>query len=104
MHEIMRLYENRSWKQYFQIDDWEVSEKQLLEVIQQHSGSISKPTADQLGLSVGKLRILITNMGLGSQVNSIRKRFRRRPADFTNELDYSSKWHVFERILPAGYR
>lgn len=104
IRDIMRLYENRSWKQHFQGGDWEVSEKRVLSVITKQCGSISKPSADQLGLSVGKLRTLIVNMGLGCRVNSIRKQFHRRPADFTKEAVYSDRWHVFERILPAQYQ
>lgn len=104
IREILTLYENRSWKQHFASFDWEISEQRLLDVITKNDGSISKPTAEKLGLPVGKLRTLIINMGLGFQVNSVRKQFHRRPADFSNEAMYSDHWHVFERMLPARYR
>ncbi len=104
IRDVLTLYENRSWKEHFVSLDWELSETHLLETITKNNGSISKPTAEQLALSVGKLRNLIINMGLGSQVNAIRKHFHRRPADFSNELEHSDRWHIFERLLPANYR
>ena len=104
IRDVLKLYEKRSWKEHFTCDDWEISEKRLLYAVHKNNGSISKPTAEKLGIPVGKLRSLITNMGLSSQVNSVRKKFRRRPADFSNEIVHTDCWHVFERVLPAGYR
>ena len=104
IRDVLKLYEKRSWKEHFACDDWEISEKRLLDAVQKNNGSISKPTAEKLGIPVGKLRSLITNMGLSCQVNSVRKKFRRRPADFSNEIVHTDCWHVFERVLPAGYR
>lgn len=104
IREIMRLYEGRSWRQHFASSDCEISEARLLLAIERNCGSIGRPSALRLCMQVGKLRTLIINMGLGSKVNAIRKQFRRRPADFTNELPDSGEWRVFERILPAHYR
>ena len=104
LRDVLKLYENRSWKQHFASLDWEISEKRLLDVLTKNNGSIGKPTAEMLGLPVGKLRTLIINMGLGAQVNAIRKHYRRRPADFSDEGVETYRWHVFERMLPARYR
>lgn len=107
IRDILTLYEGRSWKQHFAeiaASEWEISTKRILSVVQKNGGSISRPTANQLGLPVGKLRTLIINMGLGDQINSIRKQFKRRPADFTKEFAFSDRWHVFERILQPHFR
>jgi hypothetical protein len=104
IRDVLSLYEDRSWKDHFASGDWQISEKRLLDVVTRNKGSISKPTAENLGVPVGKLRSLIINMGLSVEVNSVRKKFQRRPADFSNELVYSDRWRVFERLLPARYR
>lgn len=104
IRDILALYEGRSWKLNFTGGDWEISDDRILKVVQKHFGSISKPTADQLGLPVGKLRSLITNMNLENKVNAIRKQFKRRPADFTKEVVVSDRWYVFERILLPNFR
>lgn len=103
IRDVLTLYTNRSWKENFLFLDWEISEKHLLDTIIKNKGSISKSTAEKLGLSVGKLRTIIINMGLDAKVNKIRKHFHRKPADFSNEY-YSDNWHIFERLLPAHYR
>lgn len=104
IRDILTLYEGRSWKQHFAESEWEISTKRILSVVKKNGGSISRPTASQLGLPVGKLRTLVINMGLDNQVNLIRKQFKRRPADFTNEFVFSEGWHVFERILQPQFR
>lgn len=104
VRDILALYENRSWRDHFDSRDWQITEKRLLDVIKRNKGSISKPTAAQLGIPVGKLRSLIINMGLSVDVNSVRKKFQRRPADFASELVHADRWHVFERVLPSRYR
>ena len=103
VEDVLQRYAHRSWKQYFASPGWEISEKRLLNVVAKNNGSISKPTAEALGLTVGKLRILIINMGLAEQVNALRKRYRRSPADFSNDLETAYRWHVFEQCLPARY-
>lgn len=103
IREVLALYEGRRWKDHFTSLDWEVSEKQILEVVEKKSGSVGQPTAERLGLSVGKLRILIANMGLGPRVNLIRKHYNRRPAVFELDVPAADRWHVFERVLPAGF-
>lgn len=103
VREILEIYESKNWSDNFSDLDWEVDEKHILNVIEHNKGSIGKPSANKLGLSVGKLRTLITNMGLDNSVNSIRKKYKRRPADFSKEQQYSENWHVFERILRGNY-
>jgi hypothetical protein len=102
--DVVKLYENRSWKENFGGLDWEISHEKVIKVVERNKGSIGKPTANALGMQVGKLRSLITNMGLGTEVNEMRKLYRRRPADFSKEPTYFGEWHVFERVLPANYR
>lgn len=104
VREILALYATRSWKVHFTDADQDISTERVVTAVTNNKGSIGRPTAQQLGLPVGKLRLLIVNMGLAEQVNEIRKRYRRPPSDFTNELPYSDRWHVFERRLPPRYR
>ncbi len=101
--DIVKLYDNRNWRENFSSADWEITQNELLKSIEINNGSISKPTANMLGLAAGKLRLLIINMGLGDEVNSIRKKYKRPIADFSNEKIYSESWHVFERFLDAKY-
>ncbi|NNE24488.1 MAG: hypothetical protein HKN11_17950 [Rhizobiales bacterium] len=102
--EIMSLYENRSWGANFSFDPWDVSRDKILATVEKKRGSIGKPTAQALGLQTGKLRILIEQMGLDSEVNDIRKRHKRRPAAFRAEEDMPYQFSVYEMRLPARYR
>lgn len=100
--DIMALYVNRSWQSNFELDGFEFSEKAILDQIDKASGSISKPTANALGLKVGALRKLIEEMGLQSRVNQIRKRYKRRPARFSEE-HYLHEFHVHEQMIDPGF-
>ena len=102
--EIMALYAGRSWRGNFIGEPWALKPDRLLAEIERHAGSISKPTANAAGLSVGALRILIEQMGLEGRVNAIRKRFKRRPAAFRGDAPIEHNFHVYEQRLPAGYR
>lgn len=102
--EIMSLYTDRSWSSNFDCEPWDVSHDKLLALVDKNRGSIGKPTAQALGLKTGKLRILIEQMGLEREINAIRKRCKRRPAAFRTEEDMPHRFHVYEQLLPAGYR
>lgn len=102
--DIMALYVGRSWRANFSAEPWPLSPKKVLETIEANQGSVSKPSADGLGLKVGQLRILIEQMGLENRVNAIRKRFKRRPANFREEKTIPNRHHFYELRLPAGYR
>ncbi len=104
VRDVMALYLDRSWQANFDFGDWEVSQDKLLATVEAHSGSIGKPTAQALGLQVGKLRTLIEQMSLQHEVNVIRKRYKRRPAEFRDDEDMPYKFHIYETRLPAGYR
>ena len=104
IEQIAALYANRSWQERFAFEPFELSERRVLKAVEGHQGSISKPTAYQLGLKVGKLRLLIAQMDLGDEVNRIRKHYRRRPVPFPEPGEGDEPWCVFERILPAGYQ
>ncbi len=56
--------------------------RDILKTIERAKGSISTATARQLGISGGELRQQIECWDICEDVNSIRKRFRRRPAQF----------------------
>lgn len=99
---IMGLYLDRSWRAHFEAAPFEITPKTVLDQIEKSKGSISKPTAEGLGVKVGALRTLIEQMGLQSQVNDIRKRYKRRPAQFRHE-DYFHRYAIHEQMLPAGY-
>lgn len=103
IEDVAALYANRSWRERFEFEPWELSPERILQVIEANQGSISKPSAQKLGLQVGKLRLLITQMDLGEDVNRLRKKFKRRPVDFSEHEKTQETWHVFERILPANY-
>jgi hypothetical protein len=104
VREIMALYVGRSWRQNFSGEPWELKADHILAAVEQHSGSISKPTATALGVPVGKLRILIEQMGLENRVNAIRKKFKRRPAAFRADAPFDHRFKIYEQRLPAGYR
>ena len=104
IRDVLALYRDRRWQDNFADLDWEISGDLILNSIKKNNGSIGEPTADSLSLQVNELRKLIVNMGLDSQVNKIRQHFQRRPADFSNNLDYGCSWHVFERVLKPGYK
>lgn len=101
---VMEPYVKRRWSENFTSFDWPASHNTVLAEVEKHSGSISKPTAEALGVSVGQLRTLIEQMGLEVQVNKIRKRYKRRPALFRDELELETELLIYERRLPAGYR
>lgn len=103
IRDVLAIYGTRSWKESFGNFDWNISQERILDTIRKNHGSIGKLTASTLGLQVGQLRKLIVNMGLDLEVNTIRKHFKRSPADFSNEGYHCDRWKVFERILKPGY-
>ena len=102
--DVMALFVDRSWAANFESEPWKIPREKILQVIKANKGSISKPSAAVLGLKVGALRILIEQMGLDDEVNSIRKTFKRRPAAFRVEPEPELTYHYYESRLPAGYR
>ncbi|MES9878940.1 MAG: hypothetical protein ABW117_17720 [Candidatus Sedimenticola sp. 1PA] len=103
IRDIMSLYIDTKWSDRWQLSDWPVSAKQIEKAVVRYKGSIGKPVADTLGIRIGELRNLIINMGLDYEINRIRKRFRRSPADFSNELGSHGDIPIFERRLAAFY-
>ncbi len=102
--DVMTVYVGRSWRRNFTGEPWALKPDRILAEIERQSGSISKPTADALGVSVGALRILIEQMGIENRVNAIRKRYKRRPAAFRMDQSSDHAYRVYEQRLPAGYR
>ncbi len=100
--EILERYTAQRWGDHF--DDGSVPDPGIiLDVIKAHQGSISKPAAQALGLNRAELRRWIANLGLADQVNQIRKKFHRRPAQFVDPDSLPFKYRVYEEILPPGY-
>lgn len=102
--DVMACYAGRSWRANFQGEPWTLKPSRILAEIERQAGSISKPTANALGLPAGALRILIEQMGIADRVNAIRKRFKRRPAAFRDAPLPEHAFKVYEERLPAGYR
>lgn len=98
----MELYLGRSWRANFDLEPFELNPKWVLNQIDKNKGSIGKPTADKIGVKVGELRTIIEQMGLQSRVNDIRKKYRRRPAQFRQE-DYDHTYRIHEQLLPAHF-
>lgn len=103
-NEIMALFIDRSWKENFSFEPWDMPQEKILQTVERNKGSISKPTANALGVKVGQLRTLIEQMMLNEEVNAIRKRYKRRPATFKPEEDFPFRFHILERKLPSNYR
>ena len=102
LDDILRVYEGRKWSDNFG-GVYDISPKIVLQYVQSNAGSIGKPTANMLGLGVGALRNLIINMGLAEEVNAIRKRNKRRPADFGYELEGKDSILFYEILLPPRF-
>lgn len=104
IRDVMAQYVGRRWSQNFKGGAWPIEPQRILEVIERNAGSISKPSAEMLGVSVGKLRHLIEEIGIEMRVNAIRKRFSRRPAKFRVETYGDYELVIWEQLWPAGYR
>lgn len=100
--DIMELYLNRNWQSDFHLEPFEIDQKVVLDMIDKNSGSISKPTANALGLKVGAFRNLVEQMGLQADVNTIRKKYRRRPANFREE-EHFLRYRIHEQLVQPGY-
>lgn len=101
--EVLAPYVNQSWQDNFEFVPWEVDQDRILKVIEKNAGSIGKPSAEALGVKVGHLRTLIEQMGLEEQVNALRKRYKRRPANFREEEFSDMPRRMYEVHWPAGY-
>jgi len=102
--DVMARYVGRSWIANFRDSGWNISPERIVAAVEKNAGSISTPTANALGVQRGQLRLLVEQMGLTREINAIRKRFKRRPAQFRSEEDLPFSYHVYEARLPAGYR
>lgn len=102
--EIMELYVRTSWHEHFQTVSGSEAEP-LLEVIEQHSGSVGRATANALHMTAAQLRQRIEQLDLQEAVNLIRKKYGRRPAQFLSpdELQEVRQYHIYETKLPARY-
>lgn len=98
--DVMAGYVGRSWSEMFAGHDV-VNPEQILRAVERQSGSISKPTAQTLGMQVGHLRRWIEWFEIGGEVNALRKRFKRRPAQFRAE--HAAPVKAWEQVLPARY-
>ena len=101
MATVMRQYEGQSWAAHFSDADDGLKPEVVLKAVERHHGSIGKPAAQALGIQVGHLRRFIEWFELGEEVNSLRKRYKRRPAQFRQYEP--SPMAVWEERLPAGY-
>lgn len=101
--DIVAKYENRKWADNFS-GQWDIAPDKLIQVIHSNKGSIGKPTAQKLGVKVGELRHLIINMDLANKVNDIRKKYKRRPADFSNSITENYKTYFYEARLPPKFK
>ncbi|MCE2573879.1 hypothetical protein [Motilimonas eburnea] len=99
---VLEHYEGRKWSHNFG-GEWDLTHERVLNTVASNKGSISKPTANMLGLKVGELRHLIINMGLSRKVNDIRKKFKRRPADFSHNVDDDYQMLFYEILLPPKF-
>ena len=101
--EVLRVYENHNWSENFSAD-WDIPPSKVLQTVELNKGSIGKPTASKLGVTVGELRRTIINMGLSFEVNGIRKKYKRRPADFSHEIGFEHQTLFYEVLLPPKFR
>ena len=97
---VMRPYEGQSWAAHFS-EDGSLEPESVVKAVERHAGSIGKPTAQALGMQVGHLRRYIEWCELADEVNAIRKRYKRRPAQFREEV--AAPLVIWEERLPAGY-
>ncbi|GEM45073.1 hypothetical protein [Deinococcus cellulosilyticus] len=91
MTEVMRLYMGRSWQDLFRGDR---TPEQILDLLRKQEGSLSR-TARTLGWSVADLRKWVESWDLGQEVNTLRKHFKRRPAQLKlrDDLPYTYRIH-----------
>jgi len=99
--DILRLYRNRSWSAHWQMP--ELTPELIIATIDTARGSMSSTVARQLGINGAALRRCIEWFEIAEQVNTIRKRYRRRPAQFTQVEALPHRYHIWEKQLPARY-
>ncbi|WP_127112654.1 hypothetical protein [Shimia sediminis] len=98
---VMRRYAGQSWAAHFGDEGAAPTPQAVLKAVERHHGSISKPTAQALGMQVGHLRRFIEWFELADEVNVLRKRHKRRPVQFREE--HAAPLEIWEERLPAGY-
>jgi len=105
MDDVLRLYAGRSWRVALGIDERspQLTPQRLLTIIEDQHGSIGRPVADSLSVTQAQTRRLIELWDLGHDVNRIRKRFHRPPAQFCTEEQILHRYKVYEERLPPNY-
>lgn len=96
IEDVLARYDGRSWRARFTSDG--PSPEQVLAAVEAEDGSIGTRAARRLGCAVGELRRLIEACDLGDAVNALRKRSRRRPAAFRDEVPVRAR--MYERRVP----
>lgn len=89
---VMRLYLKRSWKDLFRGDH---TVDHLLEVLQKNEGSLTR-TARSLSWSLADLRKKLEQWDLSAEVNTIRKHFKRRPAQLLARDDLPHTYRIYQ--------
>ena len=84
--DVLARYVHQSWSAIFSTAGPDPV-RALLKAVEDNAGSIGTPTARALGVSVAQLRRQIEGFDLAESVNTIRKRYRRRPAQFRTEQE-----------------
>lgn len=105
LEEMWAPYEGRPWSSVFDDDPYSpLIPDNILKIIEKEAGSIGKPTARRLGVSVAELRRQIGNWDIGDQVNRIRKKHRRRSVRFVAyDCAPNADFRIYQEIWPPGY-
>jgi hypothetical protein len=100
--EVLSRFASRSWGGQFSGGSAQLP-KRILAAVEAMKGSISKPTAQRLGISVAELRRMIEANGLTREVNALRKVYRRSPARFETHQNLPRELRVYELCLPGKF-
>jgi len=103
VRDVMVSYAGRRWSANFTDDRGAITPERVLAVIEREAGSIGAPSANALGVKVGMLRRVIEQLDIECEVNAIRKRYKRRPAQFNAVGSLGGTFRVYEERLPPGY-
>jgi len=102
IEDIMKEYANRSWKANFIYTDKIPDSDEILNRLEKNKGSISS-TAKEFGIGISEFRRMLEWFDIGKNVNQIRKKYRRRPANIADCDDIPHRFKLFELRLPAKY-
>jgi hypothetical protein len=101
LKDVLELYSQRSWRSNWQ--SVEITPERIITTIEKANGSISTTVAHQLELNGAALRRWIEWFEIAEQVNTIRKRYGRRPAQFVQAETLPHHYRIWEKRLPARY-